>query len=95
MYIETDHARYLLGVPSKKYRREFIAFFKSHRIIQRLVSSAKREPELQYRDFLKEFLTIDILGSPVSEQDLWDSVRFTYSIVSKLAYYIAHFRFPS
>lgn len=76
MYIETNHARYLLGVPSKRYRREFRAFFKSHRIVQTIVSSALREPDCQYHDFLKEFLTIDIVGSPPSEQDLWDSVRY-------------------
>ena len=76
MYIETGHARYILGVPSKKYRREFRAFFKFHRIVQSVVSSAIRNPECQYRDFLKEFLTIDILGTPPNEQDLWDSVRF-------------------
>ncbi|KAG1717820.1 S-adenosyl-L-methionine-dependent methyltransferase [Suillus lakei] len=74
MYIESDHARYRLDAPSKDYRREFRAFFLPHRVIQAIVSSAVREPELQYRDFLAKFSTIEIGGSRLDEQYLWDSV---------------------
>ncbi|KAG0703678.1 S-adenosyl-L-methionine-dependent methyltransferase, partial [Suillus ampliporus] len=74
MYIETRRARYILGIPSKRYRREFRAFFLPHRIVQAVVSSAIREPEREYLDFLKDLKTIDIADILVSEQDLWNSV---------------------
>ncbi|KAG2155745.1 S-adenosyl-L-methionine-dependent methyltransferase [Suillus clintonianus] len=74
MYIESNHARYRLGAPSKNYRREFRAFLLPHRVVQAIVSSAIREPERQYRDFLDRFLTIEIGSNRLSEQDLWDSV---------------------
>lgn len=74
MYIESDHARYRLGVPSKDYRREFRAFFLPHRVVQAIVSSAIREPDMYYRDFLANFSTIEIDNIRLDEQYLWDSV---------------------
>jgi DNA (cytosine-5)-methyltransferase 1 len=76
MYIESDHARYRLGAPSKDYRHEFRAFFLPHRVVQAIVSSVIREPDLQYRDFLANFSTIEIGNIRLDEQYLWDSVRF-------------------
>lgn len=74
MYIESEHARYRLGAPSRDYRREFRAFFLPHRVVQAIVSSAIREPDLHYRDFLVNFSTIEIGNIRLSEQYLWDSV---------------------
>jgi DNA (cytosine-5)-methyltransferase 1 len=82
MYIESDHARYRLGAPSKDYRREFRAFFLPHRIVQAIVSSAVREPDLEFNDFLANFSTIEFGNSRLSSQHLFDSVRF-FSIVIK------------
>jgi DNA (cytosine-5)-methyltransferase 1 len=82
MYIESEHARYRLGAPSRDYRREFRAFFLPHRVVQAIVSSAIREPDLHYRDFLVNFSTIEIGNIRLSEQYLWDSVRF-FPIVIK------------
>ncbi|KAG2149402.1 S-adenosyl-L-methionine-dependent methyltransferase [Suillus cothurnatus] len=77
MYIESDHARYRLGAPSKDYRHEFRAFFLPHRVVQAIVSSVIREPDLQYRDFLANFSTIEIGNIRLDEQYLWDSLRAT------------------
>ncbi|KAG1839477.1 S-adenosyl-L-methionine-dependent methyltransferase [Suillus tomentosus] len=74
MYIESGHARYRLGAPSKDYRREFRAFFLPHRVVQAIVSSAIREPDMQYHDFLASFSTIEIGSIRLGEQYLWDSV---------------------
>jgi DNA (cytosine-5)-methyltransferase 1 len=76
VYIESEHARYRLGAPSRDYRHEFREFFLPHRVIQAIVSSAIREPDLHYRDFLANFSTIEFGNSRLSEQCLWDSVRF-------------------
>lgn len=83
MYIESGHARYRLGAPSKDYRREFRAFFLPHRVVQAIVSSAIREPDMQYHDFLASFSTIEIGSIRLGEQYLWDSVRI-FSVVTRL-----------
>ncbi|KAG1742724.1 S-adenosyl-L-methionine-dependent methyltransferase [Suillus paluster] len=77
MYIETDHARYLLGAPSKRYEREFRAFVLPHRIIQMIVSSAIREPECEYHDFVKKLSNTLIVGAAPDEGDLWDRTTVT------------------
>lgn len=82
IYIESKHARYRLGAPSKDYQHEFKAFFLPHRVVQEVVSSAVREPDLPYPDFLAYFSTIRFGHHRLHEQDLWDSVRFI-SIVIK------------
>ncbi|KAG1761764.1 hypothetical protein EV702DRAFT_1234203 [Suillus placidus] len=75
MHVNTERARYCLGIPSKKYRSQFRKTFLPHRIIQTIVSSAIRDPGREYKDFLAEFLKMKIVGDPPHEGDIWDCVK--------------------
>ncbi|KAG1784347.1 uncharacterized protein HD556DRAFT_1310037 [Suillus plorans] len=74
MYIETERARYCLGVPSAQYRSQFRKIFLPYRIIQTIVSSAKDQPGQEYEDFLTKFLKMEIVGDTPEEGDIWDCV---------------------
>ncbi|EGO05372.1 hypothetical protein SERLA73DRAFT_68986 [Serpula lacrymans var. lacrymans S7.3] len=74
VYIETEHSWYQLKDPSRKYLRYLRSFLGSRRIVQLVISSALKEPNRVYKDFLQEFLTLDILGHPLEEKDLWAAV---------------------
>ncbi|KAH7886266.1 S-adenosyl-L-methionine-dependent methyltransferase [Phlebopus sp. FC_14] len=74
MYVETEHALYELGVPSKKYRRQYRSFYKPHRLMQLIISAAIDDPEREFVHFLHEFQTLDVLDQKLTERDLWDVV---------------------
>ncbi|KAF9225292.1 S-adenosyl-L-methionine-dependent methyltransferase [Gyrodon lividus] len=74
LYIKTDHANYELTFPSKKYRSQYRSFYKLHSILQLVISSAKNNHEREFHDFVKEFQTVEVLGQPLDERDLWEIV---------------------
>ncbi|KAG1781446.1 hypothetical protein EV702DRAFT_1041965 [Suillus placidus] len=67
MHVNTEQARYCLGIPSKKYKGQFRKTFLPHRIIQTIVLSAICDPGREYKDFLTNFLKMKIVGAPPQE----------------------------
>ncbi|KAG6331286.1 hypothetical protein ID866_7799 [Astraeus odoratus] len=86
MYIETDYCIYELHEPSKKYRREYRPFYKLHRIMQLIISSAYDDPEQQFADFVKHVISLEVLDQPIVERDLWDAVPRLRRVLETIEY---------
>ncbi|KAG1899332.1 uncharacterized protein F5891DRAFT_981110 [Suillus fuscotomentosus] len=81
MHIKSKRAIYSLRVPSKQYRMHFQKIFLLHHTIQLIMASAIKQPEREYKDFLKEFLKMKIIGDTSDEGNIWDCMSFIYFLV--------------
>ncbi|KAG2114683.1 uncharacterized protein F5147DRAFT_649846 [Suillus discolor] len=90
MHIESERAIYSLGVPSKQQDGLSKNISTAphhpahHGIIQLIVAFAKKQPEWEYEDFLKECLKMKIIGDTPDEGDIWDCVPRLRHVVENL-----------
>lgn len=86
VFVETDHAIYELFDPSKRYRREYRSFYKPHRVMQLIISSAFDDPDKHFADFVQYFTSLEVLGQPLVERDMWDAVPKLRRVLETIYY---------
>ncbi|KAI6001999.1 hypothetical protein EDD15DRAFT_2473064 [Pisolithus albus] len=84
--VETDHAIYELLDPSKKYRPEYRSLYKPQRVMQLIISSAFKDPDKQFADFVQYFTSLEVLGQPLVERDMWDAVPKLKRVLETIYY---------
>ncbi|KAI5990970.1 hypothetical protein EDD15DRAFT_2369365 [Pisolithus albus] len=84
--VETDHAIYGLLDPSKKYRPEYRSLYKPQRVMQLIISSTFKDPDKQFADFVQYFTSLEVLGQPLVERDMWDAVPKLKCVLETIYY---------
>lgn len=92
MYIRTDFAWYILGLPCRQYIHLFRPFWIRHRILHLLVTASADQTRLTYQTFKDNIqdlddaqaednigTTLSILGRNLTEQDVESSDVVTIS----------------
>lgn len=77
IYIETQHAWYILKMPAGNYTPWYQEFYIPRRIAQLVISSAIKRLHMGLDPFIHGILTtsLDIFGNRLDEDDLWNAVR--------------------
>ena len=75
IYIQTNHAIYILNLPAKQYEKTFSKFFRPRKIAQIVTSSLWESRTQKYEAFVNELREInDPLVPNIRETDLGDAV---------------------
>lgn len=75
VWLETDHAWYILRDPSPEYEPFFRHFYTPRRATQLVISMAKQNPNMDFPTFMTNISsTTTILGRNISEDDILSSV---------------------
>lgn len=76
IYIETQHAWYILKMPAEKYTRWYQAFYTPRRVAQLIISNAIKRLHMGFDAFVHGILaaSMDIVGTRFEEDDLWNAV---------------------
>jgi DNA (cytosine-5)-methyltransferase 1 len=76
IYIETQHAWYILRMPTEKYKRWYQRFHTPRRIAQMIICNAMKRSHLKFESFIRGVLasSTDIFGEKYDEGDLWSAV---------------------
>ncbi|KIJ10522.1 cytosine-5--methyltransferase [Paxillus involutus ATCC 200175] len=93
IYILTQHAWYILDMPSSHYKPFYTGFWLKHRILHLLVSSAMSQPRLTYQDFVKSLkitpespedirIAQRMIGRSITEGDLQSDDVKPYLLVT-------------
>ncbi|TDL19401.1 S-adenosyl-L-methionine-dependent methyltransferase [Rickenella mellea] len=71
IYIETEHAWYILKTPSPRYHKYYVDFYKTHKISQCVISAALDDGNQSLRAFKDTLLSYhDSIVAKFTEQDL-------------------------
>ncbi|KXN85700.1 DNA (cytosine-5)-methyltransferase 1A [Leucoagaricus sp. SymC.cos] len=84
-YIETEHAWYILKMPTEKYARWYQAFYTPRRIAQLLISSALKRHRMGFEPFVRGILSIsmNIFGERFEEDDLWAAADIIHDAIEE------------
>ncbi|TFY55316.1 hypothetical protein EVG20_g9367 [Dentipellis fragilis] len=76
-YITTLHAWYILRMPSPHYRKLYAEYYRVHKTLQWLISTALAAGQTRYDDFMEEFGAVhdEIIGRRFDVRDINDAVR--------------------
>jgi DNA (cytosine-5)-methyltransferase 1 len=79
IYIETQHAWYVLKMPTEKYKRWYQRFHTPRHIAQMVICHAMKKLHLKFESFREALATsTDIFGEKYGEDDLWSAVGPMY-----------------
>ncbi|KAA1471594.1 S-adenosyl-L-methionine-dependent methyltransferase, partial [Dentipellis sp. KUC8613] len=78
IYITTLHAWYILRKPSPHYRDLYKEYYRVHKTLQWLISTALAAGQISYEDFMEEFGAFpdEIVGRRFDVRDINDALRF-------------------
>lgn len=75
VWIETPYAWYILKYPSPQYTTYFQDFYGSRRIVQMVISTAKRFPGKSYEEFYARFTSmVDMFGRTYRGDHLFETI---------------------
>ncbi|KAF9444348.1 S-adenosyl-L-methionine-dependent methyltransferase [Macrolepiota fuliginosa MF-IS2] len=74
-YIETQHAWYILKMPTEEYTQWYQAFYTPRRVAQLVISNAIKRDRMDFGPLIlgKLNTSIDIFGRKFEEDDLWSA----------------------
>ncbi|KAL4067750.1 hypothetical protein V8B97DRAFT_1915370 [Scleroderma yunnanense] len=93
LYILSQHAWYILDMPSSVYKPFYVGFWLKHRILHLLVTAVMNQPRIKYHEFVTSLqvtpdspddvsITLQMLGRSITEDDLQDDDVKSYILAT-------------